>query len=325
MNFRATVKRLFAAGVLLALACPAAAQQVYPNKPIRFIVPYPPGGGVDPIARMAAQQLSQNWNQPVIVDNRPGGNTIIGTEAVARAPADGYTLLAATSTFVTRPNLLATPYDPIKDFAPVATIATSRHVLVLHPSVPANTLQELIALVKAKPGQLNYVTLGSGSVQHLLGASLEILAGIKLQHIAYKGTSQSLVDMLNGQVQLSFQVPMSVSAHLKNGKLKAIAMIGESRNATLPQVPTFTEAGLPGLDIKLWFGVIARAGTPKAVIDRLSAEFAKFLTEPDFKEMLVGQGLEPFVSTPDQFAALIKSDFAHYAKVIRIANIKADE
>jgi len=308
----------------MALASAASAQHDYPNKPIRFIVPYPPGGSTDPQARMAAQKLTERWGQPVIVDNRGGANTIIGTDAVAKAPPDGYTILLGSNALATSPALFPhLPYDTLKDFDPVATIAKSHNILVLNPSVPANTLQELIALAKAKPGQLNYASSGVGANVHLVGELFNIVAGTKMQHVPYKGSGPALSDLIGGQVQLSFQTPISVVAHIKSGKLKPIAVTGDKRLAALPQVPTFAEAGLPQYDPTLgWFGIVAPAGTPRVIIDKMSSAMAAILATPDTQEFLTKQGMEPLISTPEQMNAMIRAQIDKYAKIVKAANIK---
>ncbi len=316
------VMRMVAVAMVTAIAGAALAQQAYPNKTIRFITPYPPGGTTTALTHPIGQKLSESWGQPVIVDNRPGGNTIIGTEALVKSPPDGYTFLLTTSAHVLYPLILRTPFDPIKDFATIATVASTETVLVLHPSTPANNLQEFIALAKSKPGQLNYATVGSGGLQQLTGELFAILSGVKIQHIPYKGSGPAVTDLLGGQVHFSFQNPISVIPYVKSGRLKAIAVSGESRLRMLPQVPTLTEGGLPGFDVKNWFGVLAPAGTPNVIIDKLAAEIIKILAMPDIKEKLLSQGLEPFYTTPDRFAALMKADTARYAKIIKAANIK---
>ncbi|MBI3371184.1 MAG: tripartite tricarboxylate transporter substrate binding protein [Betaproteobacteria bacterium] len=324
MKSSTSLAKILTAGVLMAFACAAFAQQSYPSKPIRFIIPYPPGGGTSIVAHLLGQRLNESWGQPVIVDNRPGGNTIIGAEAVVKSPPDGHTILLASSTHVLNPLLLSIPYDAIKDFAPVVTLYSSELVLVLNPSVPANNLQEFIALAKSRPGQLNYASVSAGGTTHLAAESFNIMAGVKTQHINYKGAGPALADLISGQVQLSFAAPVAALAYIKSGRLKAIAISGETRLPALPQVPTFTEAGLPGFDVRLWFGVLAPAGTPKEIVDRLSHEIARIMGMPDMKEKLVGQGLEPFTSTPEQFAALMKADMAKFARIIKTANIKIE-
>ncbi len=319
-----TLNRILLVTALLTLACGAAAQQAYPGKPIRLIVPYAPAGSASILARLVGQKLTESWSQQVIVDNRPGGNTIIGTEAAAKSAPDGYTLLLAPSSHVITPLLAATPYDAIKDFAPVATIASSEYLLLLNPSVPANSLQEFIALAKSKPGQLNYSSAGSGGAAHIAGEMFNLMAGVKMQHIPYKGGGPAVTDLIGGQVQLSFQTPIVSIPHISNGKLKAVAYTGDARLSALPQVPTFTEAGLANFDVKYWFGILAPAGTPRGIIDKLSTEIAKSLGIPDFREKLLGQGMEPFISSPEQLANLMKSDTVRFGKVIKAANIKLE-
>jgi len=325
MNAFNAVVRMAMVGVLMAIAGSVAAQQAYPNKPIRLITPYPPGGATSVVSRLVGQKLTESWGQQVIVDNRGGGNTIIGSEAVAKSPPDGYTLLLVNSALVIIPNLLSAPYDVIKDFAPVATVTSIGLILVLHPSVPASNLQEFIALAKSRPGQLNYASSGSGNSNHLVGELFQSLTGVRIQHVPYKGAGPGLTDLLGGQVQLYFASPPSAVPHIKSGRLKAIAVTGATRLSALPEVPTFTEAGLSDLNADSWQGILAPAGTPSAVIDKLSTEIAKILAMPDIKERLVSQGMAPFISTPEQFAMLLKSDFAKYAKIIKTANIKLDD
>jgi len=262
----------------------------------------------------------------VIVDNRPGGNTIIGTEALLKAPPDGYTMLLVTSSHAINPLLMPNlPYDAVKDFAPVATLASSEYVLVVHPSLSANNLQQFIALAKSRPGELNYSTAGSGGVQQLASELFNILAGVRIQGIPYKGGGAAVTDLLGGQVQLSFQNTPAVVSHINAGKLKGIAITGEKRFVGLPQVPTFTQAGLPGFDVKNWFALLARSGTPKETVDKLSSDIARALRSPDIKDKLASQGLDPFISTPEQFAALMKAEMVKYANVIKAANIKMEK
>jgi len=317
--------RTVSLGVLMAIAGPVTAQQDYPSKPIRVITPYAPGGSTSILARLVGQKLTESWGQQVIVENRPGGNTVIGTESLAKSPPDGYTIMLTSKTLVINPNLIPNlPYDPIKDFAPIGTVSRVEFVLVVHPAVPANNLQELIALAKARPGQLNYATPGSGGPGHLATEIFSVMTGVKMQHIPYKGGGAALIDLVGGQVQLCFATPLEFAPHINSGKLKGIAVSGEVRLPSLPQVPTFTEAGLPGLDIAFWQGIFAPAGTPKAVIEKISTELARILAMPVTREKLVFQGMEPFINTPEQFAALIKADLAKFSKVIKAANIKLE-
>jgi len=301
-----------------------SAQESYPDKPIRFISPYAPGGSTTVVAHFIAQKLTESWGQQVLVENRSGGNTVIGTDAVAKSAADGYTVLVAASDHILVPLLFKVPYDPIKDFAPVATLANGQLVLVLNPLVPANNLKEFLAYAKSKPGQLNFGTPGAGGLQHLAHELLNLTAGIKTQHVPYKGGGPAIIDLIGGSLQFYLGTSASVVPHIKSGKIKAIAVSGKKRLPALPQVPTFTEAGLAGFEVEYWNGVLAPAATPRAIVEKLSAQIAKILVLPDFKEMLAGQGVEPFINTPDQYAAVLKADMAKYAKIIKDANIKME-
>jgi len=316
--------RMLTVGVLMAIAGAAGAQPAYPNKPIRFITPYPPGGTTTLLSRLVGQKLTESWGQQVLVENRPGGNTAIGTEATAKSPPDGYTILLSGSSHTLLPQLQAVSYDPIKDFAAVATLAKSEIVLALSTSVPAKNLQEFIAVAKSRPGELNYATPGAGGIQHLGSELLNMMAGIKTQHVPYKGAGPALTDLIGGQVQFYLITSPAFIPHSKNTKLRGIAVTGDTRMAALPDVLTFAEAGLPGFDMKAWFGVLAPAGTPKAVIDKLSTEIGKYLAQPDFKEKLISQGLDPFITSTDQYSALMKSDMAKFATIIKSADIKLE-
>ena len=326
MKFTTAVVQIMVASMLLVVAGPTVAQQPYPSKPIRLISPYAPGGGNDTLARLIGQKLTQTMGQQVIVDNRPGGNTIIATELLARSRPDGYTLLfSGIGTFIVNALLTPTPYDIIKDFSPVAPLASNENIMVLNPSVPANTLQEWIALAKQKPGQLNYGTSSAGGVGHLHGELFKIMAGVNIQHIPYKGSSQALADVVAGQVQMSILSPIATIPLIKGGKLKGIAISGDARSPVLPQVPTFAEGGMPKFEAKATYGILAAAHTPRELVNRLASEIAAIQRTPDFDEKLAGQGVRPFVLTPEQFAALIKSDMATYARIIKAANIKFEQ
>lgn len=316
------VVRALAAGMLLVLAGTAAAQQAYPSKPVRIIVAYSPGGSTDTLARILGQKLGEHWGQQVIVDNRPGASTIIGADAVAKSAADGYTLFLLSVDHVIIPNLLPTPYDPVKDFATVGTVSIGGLALMLNPAVPANNLQEFIAYAKSKPGELNYGSPASGGIQHLAGEVLSTLAGLKMQHIPYKGGGPVVLDLIGGQLQMYFTPPVTIVSHVKSGKLKAIAISGDARAPALPQVPTFAEAGLPAFDVKTWFAVAAPAGTPKEIVDKVSGDVAKILPTPEMKEKIISLGMDPLVSTPEQFGAMLKSELVKFAQIIKNSNIK---
>ena len=309
---------------LLLIAGPAAAQQDYPSKPIRLVVPYSSGSS-DVVARLVGPKLSEAWKQPVIVDNRPGANAVIGTDAVAKAPPDGYTLLMALGTHVISPHLIATPYHSLNDFAAVATVAAAELGLGLHPAVPASTLQEFIALAKSKPGQLNYSTTQIGGNQHLAGELFTILTGAKLTAVPYKGGGEAMSAVVGGHVQAYFGSIASLAPNMRSGKLKGIAVSGDRRHPAVPDVPTFAEGGVKNFDVRLWYAVLAPAGTPKPIVDKLSAEIRGILAAPEFQATLAKQGLDAFISTPEQFSALMKSDFDRYARIVKTANIKVEQ
>ena len=325
-RFHIAVVSLLSPLLLLAAAGAAwAQQQNYPTRPVRYIIPFPPGGSTDPMGRFIAGKLTEKWGHSVVVDNRPGGNTVIGTEVLARAQPDGYTIGWSGASMFSTPSLMANlPYDVARDFAPIATIATGRSVLVVHPTVPANTLQEFAALMKSKPGEFNYGSSGVGTNTHLSGELFNQMAGTKMVHIPYKGSGPVTTDLLAGRVQLSFQVPITVMTYITTGRLKAIAISGDGRAPALPEVPTFGEAGLQGFNPSGWFGIVAPAASPKFAINKLSTEVAAILALPDSRDYLIKQGSEAFVSTPEQVNALIRSDVARYAKIIKDANIKVE-
>jgi len=301
-----------------------SAQQDYPNKVIRLIVPYASGGSVDNLARTMGQKLGEGFGQSVIVDNRPGGNATIGSLALAKSPPDGYTLMITAVDHAVIPQLMLTPFDPVKDFAPVGGVSFSQILLVVHPSVPARNMQELIALAKAKPDQLNYASSGSGGVPHLTGEMFNRAVGTKIQHIPYKGGGPAMIDLLGGQVQMTFAIPINAIPHVKSGKLRAIAITGANRLEMLPEVPTFTEAGVPGFDVKTWYAIFAPAATPEPVIARLSSEIKKVLNMPDIREKLHSSGMEPFVTTPEELGTILRDDMAKYGQIIKAGNIKID-
>lgn len=311
---------------LFCSACGAyAAQQSYPYRPIRWVTPYPPGGSTTALSRLVGEKLSEVLGRPVVIDNRPGGNTVIGLDAVAKATPDGYTIVQAGSTQIVISLLMRPPYDIFKDFAPISGLAKTNYILVVNPSLPANTLQEFIAYAKARPGQLNVASVATGSSQHLMGELFNILSGVKMQHIPYKGGAQGIVDLMGGQVQASFSNAINVIPHIKSGRLKGLAITGQQRTVSLPQLPTYAEAGLPQYDPKNWQGVMAPAGTPREIVNRLSSEIRSILAMPDIVEKLVNSGAEPFPTTPEQMAAQMKVAYAEFAKVIKVANIKPRE
>jgi tripartite-type tricarboxylate transporter receptor subunit TctC len=313
---------------VLALSLSTAAEaQNYPVKPIRFIVPYAAGGSVDPLARLFTVKLTESLGQSMIVDMRPGGNTIIGTEVVAKAAPDGYTFLVMTvPNHAINALLIPTlPYDSVKDFAPVATVATSDYVLVLHPSVPADNLKAFIAFAKSKPGQLNYGSVGSLGISQLGTELFCQMTGISMQRVPYKGSAPALIDLVSGQLQAGFNTPISAIQHIRNRRLKAIAVSGERRTPALADVPTFTEAGLPGFEMRVTYAVMAPAATPKVFVDKLSAEFGRIVAMLDMREKLTVLGMIPLYSTPEQLAALLRADIAKYDKVIKSGNLALEK
>lgn len=308
---------------LLALLSGAAfAQQGFPDKPIRFIVPFPPGGGSGIVTQMLGPKLSEIWGQPVVVENRPGGNTVIGHEAILRLPADGHAFVVSTPSFMLSAMFQKISYDPYKDFAPLTTLYNSEQVLTVAPSLPARNLKELIALAKSKPGELNYATVGSGGTTHIASELLNLMAGINTKQINYKGAGPALVDQVGGHVQMSFTAPAAALSHIKSGKIRAIAITGDKRTPAMSDVPTFAEAGLPGFEGTIWFGVQAHGATPRPIVNRLSADISRIIMRPDISEALVQQATQPYVMTPEAFAARIRADADMYSRVIKQANIK---
>lgn len=310
---------------LAALSTAFAAEQNYPNKPIRWVTPYAPGGSTSALSRLVGEKLSETFGRPVIIDNRPGANTMIGADAVAKASPDGYTILLGGNSQIVLALLMKPPYDVFKDFAPVTILAKTNYILVVNPALPANNLQEFITYAKARPGQLNVASVSSGSSQHLMGELFGMLTGVKMKHIPYKGGAQGITDLMGGHVQASFSNALNVIPHIKNGRLKGLAITGDKRTAALPQVPTYAEAGLPSYDPKNWQGILAPARTPRAIVMRLSDETAKIVAMPDISEKLINSGMEPFHTGPEKMAAQMKADYAETARVIKTANIRIEE
>ena len=316
---------LLSAIAVLAAAPLAATAQAYPAKPVHMVVGYPPGGAVDFTARLFAQKMAESLGQPVLVENRPGSSTAIATDRVAKAAADGYTLLLIpTSAAVQSALRKDLPYDLERDLAPVVLLSTAPYVLVAHPSVPANNVKELIALAKAKPGTLNYGSAGLGSANHLAGALFGLMANINIVHVPYKGTGEAAIGTASGQAPLSFLSVAGALPLLENRKLKALAVTSVKRAALLPSLPTVSEAGLPGYDYVPWYGVCTTAGAPKDIIGRLNALLAKIAFLPDIKDALSKQGFEPQPGTPEEFAAVVHKEIERTAKLIRLTGLKAE-
>lgn len=309
---------------LLAVFAGTAAAQTYPNRAIRMLVPSTPGGSVDTLARTVAPKLAEKWGQQVVVDNRAGAGGAIAGELLAKAPPDGYTLMMGTiAATATNVSLQKVNYDPLRDFAPVTLVATQNLMLVVHPSVPAKSVKDIIALAKSKPGQLSFASAGNGTGGHLSGELFKLLAGIDLLHIPYKGVAPALVDVVAGQVSMTFASLISGTPHYKSGRLRAYAVTGAKRSAALPELPTMQEAGVKGYESSTWYGVLAPAGTPVDIVNKLNAEIVGILKQPETNERLSQEGAEPVGNTPAQFGAHIKSEIEKWRKVIRAAGIKA--
>lgn len=316
---------ILSVAALAAFSTAFAADLSYPTKPIRWVTPYAPGGSTSALSRLVGEKLAEAFGRPVIIDNRPGANTMIGADAVAKAAPDGYTILLGGNSQIVLALLMKPPYDVFRDFAPVTILAKTNYILVVNPALPANNLQEFIAYAKARPGQLNVASVSSGSSQHLMGELFGILTGVKMKHIPYKGGAQGITDLMGGHVQASFSNALNVIPHIKNGRLKGLAITGDKRAVAVPQVPTYAEAGLPNYDPKNWQGILAPARTPRAIVMRLSDETAKIVAMPDISEKLVNSGMEPFHTGPEKMAAQMKADYAETARVIKTANIKMEE
>ena len=314
------------AALALMLPFGSIAQTAYPTKPVRIIVPFPPGGPADALARIVGDKLGRALGQPFVIENKPGAGGNIGMEQGAKAAPDGYTLtLAPTGNLTIAPSLYAKlPYDPAKDYAPITVIATVPNILIVHPSVPAKTLRELIALAKAKPGTLNYASPGNGSGPHLAGELLKSTAGIDIVHVPYNGVGPAMAGVLAGDVQLFFAQSSAALAHVKSGKVIALGVASPKRIAAAPELPTIAEAGLPGFEVTSWYGLVAPAGTPAPIVERLHAEITKALASSDVREKISALGAEPVANSPAEFTTMQHAEAARWAKLARDANIHAD-
>ena len=320
-------KPLWYAAVLLAISvCGPASAQPYPAKPIRMLVGFPPGGGTDIVGRIVAQKLSENLGQSILVENRGGATGMIAAELAAKAPPDGYNIMMAhIAAMSILPHLYQKmAYDTMRDFAPITLCAIGPNLLVVHPSLPVKSVKDLIALAKARPGQLQYASPGSGSVQHLSAELFKLQAKVDMLHVPYKGSGQSLVDLIAGHVQLNFDSVPPVLPHARAGRLRALAVTSPKRSALMPEIATVAESGLPGFDVGTWWGLVAPSAVNKDVIARLYAETAKVLKLPDVRDRLAAVGAEPGGNTPDQFGAFIRSEGTKYARIVKEANIKIE-
>ena len=313
-----------AACVFFAAAAPLGAQN-YPGKPVRIIVPFAAGGPADLYARVLGQHLQEALGQPFIIDDRPGGGSVVGTDAVAKSAPDGYTLLMMSNTHTVNESLIPDkPYQLLRDFVPVAPVNYSDLVLVLHPSVQANTLKEFIALAKAKPNSLNYASSGPGTPYHMAGELFKTMAGVEIVHVPYKGSAGARTDLLGGQVQMMFDAVTTMAPHVKSGKARAIGTTGAARSAVLPETPTVAEAGVSGYEATIWLGIMAPAGTPKAIVDRLNAEIIRIVTRADISEGWAKQGATAMAMSPQQFGKYMRDDIEKWAKIVKISGAKVD-
>ncbi|MVW70377.1 tripartite tricarboxylate transporter substrate binding protein [Bordetella sp. 15P40C-2] len=314
---------------LSAMSMPAVGQpqdaDSYPNKMVRIVVPFTSGGGTSNAARFLADKLAAKWGQPVIIDNRPGGNTVIGSSMVAKSEADGYTLLFANTSHTINPSVMPSlPYDTLRDFAPVCTVLVNRFVLLTHPSMPARDIRELVQQVRADPDTYNLPTVGATGVGRLAGESLTQLMGVKLQNIPYKGTSDLATNLMGGQLKFALEIPGFYLPHIKSGKLHALAVSGDTRMPSLPDVPTLKEVGFGAFDTQSWYGLLAPAGTPEPVIEKIAADVTEIVQSPDFATYLETIQSEPMVNTPEGFAALIDQEIPKYREQAKLANIAVE-
>ena len=324
---RATRFATACAFVIASAALPAPAlAQGYPGKPVRIVVPFAPGGGTDIIGRLIARQLNDSLGQRVIIDNRAGANGIIGTELVARAVPDGHTImLGTTATHAINASFYSKlPYDPVKDFAPITNLAYSPFIVSVHPSIPVNSLRELIALAKQRPQQITYASAGLGNSTHLAGELFSMIAGVRMVHVPYKGSGLAMADTVAGQTAATFDSMQASMPHIKTNRLRPLAITAVARSPVIPHLPTIAEAGVPGAEAGSWYGMLAPAGTPAQVIARLNADIIKALAVSDVRQKLAVVGVEPIGSTPEQFAAEIKSEIVKWGKTVRAANVRAD-
>jgi len=314
------------AALVMLGAATAGLAQGYPVKPLRFVLPYPPGGGSDTIGRPLAAKMAESLGQQVVVENRGGAGGNIGMEHVARSAPDGYTIvMALTAQLAVNPGLYQKlPYDPLRDFAPITLLGSGAYVLVVHPSLPVKSVKELIALAKARPGQIAYSSSGSGSGGHLANELLDSMAGIRMLHVPYKGGGPALMDLIAGQVQVLFATQLASWPHVQSGRIRALASSVAKRPASLPDLPTVAESGLPGFDAGVWYGLLAPAGTSREIVMKLNGEVVRALNHPDYRKLLVGNTIEPIGSPPEELARYTKSEIAKWSKVIKEAKVKVD-
>jgi tripartite-type tricarboxylate transporter receptor subunit TctC len=322
LKFGFAAHAILSALVLTQSPVPAVAQQPYPSKPVRIISPYSPGGGNDTLCRIVARRLADGLGQQVVVENRPGGNAIVGTEITARAAPDGYTFVLVSSAHASNASLYRKlPYDTIRDFTPLTLVGLSPLVLAVHPSLPVKNIRELIALAKSRPGQLTYATSGHGSPGHLAGALFDVMAGTKLLHVPYKGIALGITDVIGGQVTIAFSSSTSIVPHVRAGRLRGLAITSARRSPSIPDLPTMAESGVPGYEASLWYGFFGPARIPTEIVRRLNSEIARVLALPDVREQMASQGVDARSSTPEDFGRLLAGDVERWAKVLQRVGI----
>ena len=324
-KWNAEISAYLIMALLASIEYPQAGAAEYPSKALRVVTGYAAGGPNDIVARALAQKLTERWGQPVVVENRPGADGVIGADFVAKSPADGYTLLLASPAHaIKNPQTMQLPFDPVKSFAPVSLVASSPIILVIHPSVPARSVKELVALAKARPGQLTYASSGTGGSLHLAGEFFKSIARVDIIHVPYKGAAPATMDVVGGQVQIMFSNTLTALPQVKTGKLRALAVSAEQRLPAAPDIPTFAESGLPTFEVGIWQGLLAPAGTPTTIVEKLSSEVARIVQLPDIREKLASLGSDPVGTNPRQFAVFLEAEIAKYTRVIREANLKLD-
>ena len=310
--------------LFLAVVCVAGAQEPWPSRPVHIVVPYTPGTGADILARVLGPKLAEQWKAAVVTDNRPGATGNIGADAVAKAPPDGYTLLLTATSFTTNPALKPAPFDPVKDFAPIALLATGGLGVYINPQVPAKNMREFVALVKSQPGKLYYSSPGNGGPQHLAMELLKLETGMDMVHVPYKGAAGAITDLVGGHVQAMISALQTVAPHVHAGRLRMLAVMSGHRAEAFPDVPTLKEAGLPDLEVETWYAMFAPDGTPGAIVDRVNRDVNELLKERDVREVLAKQGLDPAGGTPSALGERVKRELASWTRVVKAAHIKAD-
>jgi len=321
------IRTLLACAVAFSFAIDAALAQTakYPARPVRLVVPFAAGGTNDILGRIVAEKLAEKFGQPFVADNRAGANTVVGSEIVARATADGHTLLIVSASIAVNPSLVrALPYDTLRDFAPIGMVAGGPYLMVIHPAVPAKTVGEFIAWVKSQQGKVNYASTGTGSPPHLAAELLKITAGIDMQHIPYKGGGAALPDLIAGRVSMFFGSIATLRPHVDSGRLRAVGMTTAQRSAAMPDVPTFIESGLAGYEVNGWYGLLTTGKTPRAIVERLSATLRQILNDPETRAQFVKNGLDPAPGSADEFARLLSAEIVKWASVVKAAGIKAE-